>query len=179
MGVRVLVTGAVVALGLGSAANALTVVVNPPVRTRADACSFLSGVVHSPDPFAGASATARRAQKQAVVLSKRAYADICVVHKTLPTPPTAPDGSQHFGAFLNGKPDGLGVRFYVDGSRYVGEWKAGLRQGEGLGVQPDGARYVGHWDDDKPHGKGAVQYHAQIHMTVNKDKAGQAAPAKP
>ena len=163
-----LMIGVLLAGAAASAANAVTVVINPPSkRTRADACTFLGGVIHNPDPFGdNKSADSRRAQKQAVALAARARKDVCIEHGKLPDPPIFPDGSQHFGAFKDGKPEGLGVRFYADGSRYIGEWKDGQRSGRGLGVQANGARYVGAWEDDKPHRPGVVQYHAKMDMTV-------------
>ena len=91
---------------------------------------------------------------------------VCARGKDAAPPAVAADGSQHFGPMVDGKPEGLGVRFYADGSRYLGEWQGGMRQGEGVGLQADGARYVGHFEADKPKGKGVLQYHAKISMTV-------------
>ena len=166
---RAAIIGILLAASAATEANAVTVVVNPPSkRTRADACTFLTGVMHNPDPFRdNKSPDSRKAQKQALALATRARKDVCVEHAKLADPPIFPDGSQHFGAFKNGKPDGFGVRFYADGSRYVGEWKDGQRQGEGMGLQSNGARYVGHWAADKPERPGVVQYHAKINMTVS------------
>jgi hypothetical protein len=165
---RAALIGLMLAAGAATAANAVTVVINPPSkRTRADACSFLSSVIRSPDPFRdNKSPDSKKAQAEAKSLANRAHKDVCVEHAKLADPPIFPDGSQHFGAFKNGQPDGLGVRFYADGSRYIGEWKNGQREGQGLGIQPDGARYVGHWAADKPQRPGIVQYHAKIGMTV-------------
>lgn len=168
-----IIVGILLSGGAASAAHAVTVVINPPSkRTRADACSFLASVMHKPDPFRdNKSADSRKAQKEAVALATRAHHDVCVEHGKLADPPIFPDGSQHFGAFKDGKPDGLGVRFYADGSRYIGDWKDGMRAGQGMGVQANGARYVGNWESDKPHRPGVVQYHAKIDMTVSPKEA--------
>jgi len=163
-----LAAGAAVALSLGSAAGATIIVRNAPsVRTRAETCTLLAAVGRAPDPYADAKSPAGlQARKASAALAKRAHDEVCVRRKGEPDPPVADDGSQHFGRMVDGKPEGLGVRFYGDGSRYIGEWKAGVRQGEGMGLQADGARYVGHFDDDKPHGKGVLQYHAKIDAKV-------------
>ena len=77
-----------------------------------------------------------------------------------------PDGMQYFGPTADGRPEGKGALFYPDGARYMGSLKGGVRQGEGFVMRPDGARYVGLWDQDKPHGKGVLQYREKINLKV-------------
>lgn len=167
MGVKIWAAMAAMALPSAAAADVTVIWNSPQARTRADACSLLVSLERSPDPYrADKSASATRARKQVVELARRAHAQVCVTEKGDPEPKMARDGSVHFGRMIDGKPEGWGVRFYNDGSRYIGQWKAGLRQGEGMGLQANGARYVGHWDEDKPHGQGAVQYHARLNVEV-------------
>jgi hypothetical protein len=175
MDFRTVAAGAAVALCLGDAARADILVRNAPsVRTRAEACSQLKALADGFDPFADRkTADGDRAQAQAEAVAKRARAEICRRGRGGAQPPVAADGSQHFGPVVEGKPEGLGARFYGDGSRYIGEWKNGIRQGEGIGLQADGARYVGHFDNDRPHGKGVLQYHARIRMTVKEPAEGK------
>jgi hypothetical protein len=142
-----------------------------PQRTRAEACTYLSRLSKGPDPYPDAGEVAARARRQAAGLGRAVFRQVCA-GKHGGEAVMDGDGAQYFGQTVDGKPEGLGVRFYADGARYVGEWKAGVREGEGVGTQADGGRYVGHWTDGKPKGKGATQYHARIGITVSDpDKA--------
>ena len=175
MDFRTVAAGAAVALCVGASAKADIAIRNAPsVRTRAEACTQLKALASGFDPFADRkTADGDRAQAQSIALAKRVQAEVCSRAKGGAEPPVAADGSQHFGPMTDGKPEGLGARFYSDGSRYIGEWKNGVRQGEGIGLQADGARYVGHFENDRPKGKGVLQYHAKIRMTVKDPGEGK------
>ena len=55
-----------------------------------------------------------------------------------------------------GRPSGLGVKFYSDGSVYIGEWLDGLQHthGKGMWQRPDGSQYEGTWITGQKHGVG-------------------------
>ncbi len=155
-----------VAIGAATGGQAAT-----PSRTRAEACTYLSRLSKGPDPYPDPGEVAARARQHSAELGTAVFKQVCAGKHGGEAVMDA-DGAQYFGQTADGKPEGLGVRFYADGARYVGEWKAGAREGEGVGYQADGGRYVGHWVNGSPKGKGATQYHARIGITVSDpDKA--------
>ena len=155
------------AAGLGAAAQAAEVHAAPPVRTRAEVCTLLNRLTTGPDPFQEKTSAAMRASKQSSKIARSVRQEVCVKSRRAPDAPMTSDGAQYFGQTADGKPEGRGALFYADGTRYVGALKGGVRQGEGLAISPNGARYVGLWDQDKPRGKGVLQYRENIHLKVD------------
>jgi hypothetical protein len=170
MEVRLLAVGAGLLAGLAVCASANDGRAATPERTRAEACTYLSRLSQGPDPYRDPGPVAERARRQTAELGAAVYQQVCA-GKIAGEASVDADGAQYFGQTVDGKPDGLGVRFYADGARYVGHWKAGVREGEGVGARADGGRYVGHWSDGAPKGRGATQYHARIGITVSNPSA--------
>lgn len=163
---RRLAAGAAAVAALVAASVATGGQAAAPERTRAEACTYLSRLSKGPDPYPDPGEAAERARKQSAELGKAVFKEVCAGKHGGEALKDA-DGSEYFGQTADGKPEGLGVRFYADGARYVGNWKAGIREGEGVGAQADGGRYVGHWANGSPKGKGVTQYHAKIGITVS------------
>ena len=65
-----------------------------------------------------------------------------------------PDGRQYEGAFVGGRPHGIGTETLVDGESYVGGWKQGMRDGRGVLTFVDGGRYEGSFQNGERAGQG-------------------------
>ncbi|KAL0047732.1 hypothetical protein WJX82_010619 [Trebouxia sp. C0006] len=64
------------------------------------------------------------------------------------------DGSEYYGEWRDGQPNGRGIFVSQSGDRYEGEWEDGKEHGAGTAVASDGSSFFGTWVHGKRHGEG-------------------------
>ncbi|CAK0741103.1 hypothetical protein CVIRNUC_001300 [Coccomyxa viridis] len=67
------------------------------------------------------------------------------------------DGSEYFGEWHGGQPNGRGIFVWPSGARYEGEWRDGQEHGVGTLVEKDGSAYYGFWSKGALHGEGVYK----------------------
>jgi len=60
-----------------------------------------------------------------------------------------PDGKTYEGEWLDGKPNGRGIKGWPDGRKYDGLWTLGKPVGQGRKIYPDGRAKEGYWEEGR------------------------------
>lgn len=67
-----------------------------------------------------------------------------------------PDGTRYDGPFVNGAPQGQGIKVWTNGNRYEGMFIQGHLSGQGTMQFSDGYKYTGNWANDQYEGQGTL-----------------------
>ena len=60
-----------------------------------------------------------------------------------------PDGQTYEGSWVDGKPEGRGIKTWPDGRKYKGHWYQGRPVGQGTKTYVDGSVKHGDWENGK------------------------------